>query len=523
MKRFSSLGGAAVLLTALLAVHSYATMSPPDYARGVVFEDGNRNGTRDPGEPGLSDVRVSNGRLITETDRNGQWQLPVNDDSIYFVIKPRGWMTPVDEKQLPRFYYIHKPQGSPPLRYAGVPPTGPLPASIDFPLHRQKEPDQFRAIFFADPQPRDQKEIEYIGHDVVEELVGTDASFGVTLGDILFNNLSLFDSLNGTVALIGIPWYNVIGNHDINMDAADDRHSDETFERHYGPSYYSFDHGPVHFIVLDDIRWIGKTASAAGRWEGGLGPEQLEFVKNDLALVPPKQLVVLMMHVPLVGVKDREDLYRLIEQRPYTMSISGHTHYQEHRFITKEDGWRGPEPHHHVINVTVSGSWWSGAPDERGIPHTLMRDGAPNGYSIITFDGTRYSIEFKAASRAKDYQMNIYAPEAVDGWQAHKTEVLVNVFGGSERSRVEMRLGRDGTWQTMEKVAREDPAYAVLKEAETGSVPPPGRKLPAKMKSPHLWMGMLPRYPRAGVLPIEVRTTDMFGRTYTATRTVTVR
>ena len=34
--------------------------------------------------------------------------------------------------------------------------------------------------------------------------------------------------------------------------------------------------------------------------------------------------------------------------------------------------------HQATINVTVSGSWWCGAPDERGIPHTMMADGAPN-------------------------------------------------------------------------------------------------------------------------------------------------
>ena len=39
-----------------------------------------------------------------------------------------------------------------------------------------------------------------------------------------------------------------------------------------------------------------------------------------------------------------------------------------------------------------------GAPDERGIPHTTMRDGAPNGYSIFTFDGHKYDIEFRAAA-----------------------------------------------------------------------------------------------------------------------------
>jgi len=515
---------ACLAVGACLGVRSGLTQAEtPALATGVVFDDRNRDGVRGRGEPGLARVRVSNGREIVLTDAGGRWRLPYDEDTKFFVIKPRGWMTPVDEHQLPQFYYVHKPAGSPMVRYGGVPPTGPLPASIDFALHRQREPDRFRAIFFGDPQPRDLKEVEYIAHDVVEELIGTDASFGVTLGDIVFDDLSVFEPLNGAIALIGIPWYNVIGNHDINFDTAGDEHSDETFERIYGPPYYSFDHGPVHFIVLDDILWSGRTPTDRGRYTAGLDAEQVEFVKNDLALVPENQLVVLMMHIPLTEVGNRGELYRLIEQRPYTMSISGHTHFQEHRFITGADGWRGPEPHHHIVNVTVSGSWWSGAPDERGIPHTLMRDGAPNGYSILTFDGHRYSVEFRAAGRSKEYQMNLYAPEEIAAQEAPKTPVLANVFAGSPRSRVEIRVAPDGEWAPMEQVRAEDPAFLALKAQEASATPPVGRRLPAAMRSPHLWRAMLPARTLPGVRRIEVRHTDMFGQVHTGSRVIRLR
>ena len=43
---------------------------------------------------------------------------------------------------------------------------------------------------FADPQPRNRAEVDYLIQDVLEEMVGTDASFGVTLGDIMFDDLS---------------------------------------------------------------------------------------------------------------------------------------------------------------------------------------------------------------------------------------------------------------------------------------------------------------------------------------------
>lgn len=508
---------------ALAARFGHAQTETPPFATGIVFHDRNRNGVRDTGEEGLKDIRVSNQSEIVKTDREGRYRLPIDDDTILFVIKPRGWMTPVDENKLPRFYYVHKPKGSPKSRHAGVAPTGPLPASVDFPLHPQKEPDRFRAILFGDTQPRNQQEIDYIAHDVVEGLIGADVSLGITLGDVVFDDLSLFGSLNRTIALIGVPWYNVLGNHDINQDAADDKHSDETWERVYGPSYYAFEHGPVHFLVLDDVVWTGATAAGERRYKGGLGPKQMAFIKNDLALIPKDQLVVLMMHIPLTNVEDRQELYRLIEQRPFALSLSAHTHNQQHRFLTKEDGWNGPQPHHHVVHVTVCGSWWSGAPDENGIPHATMNDGAPNGHSILTFDGQKYALEFKAARRPADHQMNIYAPEEVAASEADKTEVLVNVFAGSERSKVEMRLGESGAWVPMTRTAREDPYFAALKQAEAGPNPPPGRRLPNALLSPHLWQANLPADPPKGTHLIHVRTTDMFGKIYTDKRILRVR
>ena len=310
---------------------------------------------------------------------------------------------------------------------------------------------------FGDPQPRNQEEVDYISHDVVEDLIGTDASFGVTLGDIVFDDLDMFGPQAHVISTLGIPWYNVVGNHDLNFDSKDDLHSDETFERHFGPNYYSFDYGPVHFLVLDDVRWYVDGEHPNGTYRGGLGEEQMAFVRRDLQLIPENQLVVLMMHIPLIDVADRHELYRLIEKRPFCMSISAHTHTHEHRYITKEDGWRGPQPHHHIVNVTVSGNWWQGAPDERGIPHATMRDGAPNGYSVLSFDGHEYKMEFQAAGRPADYQMEITLPEVVSPQQLSSTFVYANVFNADRNAKVEYRINKSD-WKADAAYHRDRPA-----------------------------------------------------------------
>lgn len=518
-QRFAVTSAATVLILAAAAVVESQRSAEP-VARGIVFHDSNANGRHDAGEDRLEGIRVSNGREIVRTDARGQYELPATDDMIVFVIKPQGWRTPLDAHNLPRFYYIHKPAGSPKSQYPGVEPTGTLPAEINFPLYPQEEPAQFQAILFGDPQPRDQKELDYIAHDVIEELIGTDASFGVTLGDIMFNDLSLMESNNRLIALLGIPWYNVLGNHDINFDARHDHHSDETFERVYGPAYYSFDYGQVHFLVLDDVEWLYDEEGGKGRYRGGLGERQMAFIRKDLSLIPDDQMVVLMMHIPLVDVEDRHELYRLIEQRPFCLSIAGHTHHHEHRFITHEDGWRGPKPHHHIINVTVCGSWWSGAPDERGIPHATMADGAPNGYSILTFDGRDYTLDFKAAGRPADYQMKIIAPEVVAVESVGDTDFYVNVFNGSPRSRVEFRVGND-EWHELPRVLESDPQFAQVRELENNASEKSWRDLPKPKVSPHLWKGTLPKL-RPGTHVLKVRTTDMHGRTFDDERVLRV-
>jgi hypothetical protein len=492
------------------------------YAEGFVFHDVAGSDRRGPGSKGIAGVCVSNGREVVRTGQDGKWRLPVNEDSTLFVIKPSGWMTPVDRDGIPRYYYVHRPNGSPDLRYGGVAPTGELPASIDFPLLPQREDRRFRIVLFGDPQPRNLAEVDYIAYDVVEQVArdaaAVDAKFGISLGDIMFDDLSLYGRLNGVVGTVGLPWYNVHGNHDLNFDAVDDERSAETWHRVYGPNYYAFDYARVHFIVLDDVVWNGRER---GNYHGEITKRQLEFVRNDLAFVPRDRLVVVCMHIPITGVNNREELYRLIEDRPYTLSLSAHTHVQAHRFLGREQGWRGAQPHHHLNHATVCGCWWQGAPDERGIPHATMADGGPNGYSIVEFDGHKYKVTFRAASRPESDQMAIFAPGEVGRVDLAATEVVVNVWAGSERSVVAMRAG-GGDWRPMTQFEGQDPGFLKLKELETGPVPPPGLKLPGAARTRHLWKAALPAELSRGTHAIEVRTTDMFGQTYTGRRVIRV-
>jgi hypothetical protein len=519
-----------------LAPNLWSRQPAPATARGVVWHDRRGDGRRRPGDPGVPGVAVSNGRDITVTDEAGRWSLPVEGEATtFFVIKPRGWMTSRDVHNLPRFHYHHQPAGSPRQRFPGIPPTGPLPESIDFPLRPHDEPNRFKAVICGDPQPRNEREVGYLAQTVIPDLAGTDAAFGVSLGDIAFDDLATYDPLNAAFGLIGVPWHNVLGNHDLNFDSPDNRHANETFRRVYGPTYYAFDHGPVHFVVLNNIEWLGPDPERpqwTGNYRGQLGSRQLEFVPRDLERVPPDRLVVLLMHIPLQRgfdlvpgsqTADRQALYRLLESRPHTLSFSAHTHWHRHLFVDAEDGWRGAQPHHHIITGTLCGSWFGGAPDEFGVPHSIMSDGTPRGYLELEFDGNSYRMDgYRSLGRSRDLQMHIELPEQVVRAQVHETAVTVNVFNGSERSRVQLRCGPGDAWRPLHPVREPDPRFVRLRERDA-ALQPPYRGLPQPLQEcTHLWRGSLPQNLPAGTHLVEVVATDMFGNTHHGRRPLRV-
>ena len=151
-----------------------------------------------------------------------------------------------------------------------------------------------------------------------------------------------------------------------------------------------------------------------------------------------------------------------------------------------------------------------------------MADGAPNGYSIINFYGHKYSLDFKAAGRTADYQMNIHAPEVVFVEEAGETDIFVNVFNGSERSKVEMRLGKDDSWIAMERTVMVDPAYQAIYDAEKAIKEKPWKAMAEPNDSVHLWRAQLPSDPKAGTHMLTVRTIDMHGRKYFGRRIIRV-
>lgn len=492
-----------------------------DKVEGYVYNDLNQNNKKEKTEQGISNVAVSNGEQVVLTDSNGKYELPLGIDNVISVIKPTGYQVAVDKNNLPKFFYNYKPKGSPQLKFKGVSPTGKLPKSVDFALIKKDESNDFTTLVFGDPQPYTLEEVEYFKKGIVEEVKDIkNIPFGISLGDLVGNDLDLFNPYIEAVEAVGVPWYNVMGNHDMNFDATTDKWSDETYEAHFGPANYAFNYGKVHFIVLDDILYPDPRGLT--QYWGGFREDQIAFIENDLKFVPKDYLIVLAFHIPLSEPEndsfrdyDRDRLFSLLKDYPNTLSLSAHTHIQKQDFFAKKEGWLREKPHHEYNVGTTSGDWYSGQLNELGVPVSTMRDGTPKGYAFIHFKGNTYTVDYKVAGKPKEYQMEIFAPKVVAKGKRTKSGIYANFFMGNAQDKVVFRID-DGEWQSMTHVEEYDPSYASLvNQWDTSEKLLPGKRGSNPIISNHLWRGNIPTKLNVGEHTIEVKAKDMFGNEFT--------
>ena len=515
-----------VIICLCLIMSNITAVEAQNTVSGTVYHDVNNNQYLDSGEQGIAGVLVSNGSELTETDQAGNYTIDLEDNAILFVIKPSGWQNPSNQNNIPQFFAINSREGAGGMVYDGLMSSKELNSPINFPLYPQEESDEFRVLIFGDTQPRTIEEVNYIAHDSVEEVIGTEANFGVTLGDLVFDDLDLFEPLNQVIGQIGVPWRHVMGNHDIDFSADDNWNARGAYLRTYGPSWYAFTVGSTHFITIDNIRWVVEEGDRYYRT--GLGDKQMNFVRNFLQQVPSDELVVFMAHIPWVDStpwadeKEKEELFGLMADHGNTVTFAAHTHRHYHRFIGENDGWLGDNEHHMVSMATVCGSWWTGAHDEYGIPHSMMRDGTPTGYGFLEIDGGDWSFSFKAARRPADFQMHISAPSEISESMADSTQIYANIFNALPDAYVEMKVGESGDWLGMHYTEEPDPVYSAMKQREDQLAEVTWRRTgEVNENARHLWKREVPEGLTPGTYTIFIRATDKW-HTYEARRIIRV-
>ena len=454
---------------------------------------------------GLPGVRVSNGRDIALTDEGGRYALPPNGEASIFVIKPAGWSAPRDPKtMLSRIH--HQPDAG---------------RSLDFALERVAEDASFDVLMFADPQPSNNVELDYLRAQIANGFSGLRAAFGLTLGDLVGDDHGLFERYNEVIAQIGAPWWNLPGNHDLDFSAADGAAARAPWRRVFGPTTYAFEYGQATFVMLDNVDWLGHQ-DGSHRYAGRIGADNLTFVEALLSDTPQDRIIVLCMHIPLTSMADpldpgsntadRDALLALVGERP-CVSFSGHMHTTEHHYIPLSSG----ALHHHHILTALSGSWWSGPLDPLGMPMAQSCDGSPNGWHVLSIDGANYTTRFVSAREPS--QMRIMLASDSEAMKARSlptsaiahdklmdTQILVNVFDGGPRTRVEACVSGCSP-SIMARSFRPDPLTEDLFRKAGPSKKPWVQAEP----SSHIWQTALPADLAPGLHRLNVTVKNEYG------------
>lgn len=501
-----------------LLLLAFAAGAPAQTATvgGSVYEDRNGNGLRERNERGIGGIKVSNGRELAITDAQGRYALPRRDGGTLFVIKPATHATATGDNGLPRFWHHLFPAGSPTLRYGGIAATSPA-ETYDFALEPQHAAKgDLKMLVFGDPQPKSRTDVGYYERDIVQPLVGHhDARLGLSLGDIVNDDLRLYPDMNRVTAKLGVPWLHVPGNHDLDFDATRDEDALLSFRNVYGPDSYAWEEPQASFIVLDDVVYMPGKKPA---YVGGLREDQFAFLEAYLATLPKDRRVVISVHIPFFdpvpGVEtfrraDRERLFALLQDHAQVLLLSAHTHNQRHYFHDAATGWHGAKPLHEYNAGATCGAFWSGVKDAQGIPDTTMSDGTPNGYAWLTFkpDGA-YSLRYQVARGADGEAIGLHAPKVLRraAWPAFG--VFANVYMGDADSRVEYRID-EGEWKPMKRVDQPDPRLVAENIADDEANALRGYdRSPEADPSTHLWRGTLPTDLAVGEHRIDVRAFD---------------
>lgn len=514
-------------------------------ASGTVFIDENGNGFKDEDDTALANVAVSNGCDVVVTNQEGRYRISIAPNEILFISKPAGYSAGLNAFNIPQFYYLHYPDGTPSTiqgtavewMFPVVEPTGPLPEAIDFPLTKDNSdaPD-FRSHGFADPQARFELSQDMLREDLINPLIGNpyDVEFGLTVGDVANDNLAIYDRHKAMMGLMDIPQWYVPGNHDINFASPNAYFANETYKKHFGPTYYSFDHGSAHFVALNNVEYAGSgNEFSSGRYRGFISDTQLQWLANDLALVDRNKLIVIMTHIPLIaeasdGVSptangpNTENFRELLDiLSPFTniYGLAGHdTSNSWKTEVNHEHGWTGRPWIAHTLAEVRGNGWTRGPADIRGVRDAMMEDGNPNGFYVLHFKDQDLTPEFIPFPFGPDANQRLritldpalIPPE--DG-SVHRgrvlpgTKLVVNLFDGGARDSVWFSLDSN-TYEEMTYTVRTDPFVERLhgRYAETDSAY--GRPV----RSSHIWEAELPENIGPGLHRVIVISEDEFGQ-----------
>ena len=370
----------------------------------------------------IAGVVVSDGVRTTTTDSNGcYWLASMRKRGYVFISIPDGYF-PAVKNTIPQFFSRFKSD-----------------KSSDYEIHsfvlERVNMDKHRAVIFTDThlarRTNDISQFEnYFKTDITEQINAARTEglhlFGMALGDLAWdefwyaNNFSLAEYYE-IMSSLDMPIFSIPGNHDNDPYIADDFGSEEAFRKNLGPTYYSFNAGGIHYIMMDNTIF-NNTGASQGKignvqdYTQGFKDDELRWLEADLKAVPAGKTIVFGNHIQFttrpskksdgsfsfsytMPAEFREELVRLFA--PYNVHIvTGHTHVNYTNRIADNIV-------EHNLAAVCGTWWWTGYYSTNNC--RINGDGSPSGYKILNVSSpSDIKMSFKPLARSKDYQFRAY-------------------------------------------------------------------------------------------------------------------
>ena len=439
----------------------------------------------------VENVLVSDGVDVTLTDKDGIYQLKsAKKQGFVFISIPGGYEVS-SKGVVPQFFY--KLKGAPSVI-----------ERVDFSLKKVNNQDSYKVFMLGDMhlanRTSDAKQFSEFTTDLTSYMNSHkgEKMYAIALGDMTWelywysNNYFFPEYLNAVnTQLKDLQIFHVMGNHDNDYLGTSDFTAEIKYRDLIGPTYYSFNIGNVHYVVIDNIDSSNYDGTTARKYEKTITTEQLNWLAKDLSHVDKSTPVVFATHAQIfyptaTGFKYDHDvtntttLFNILEGYEVHF-VTGHTHQMFN--VTPNSAITGNHNFYEHNSGAVCASWWWSGHLTPGVH--ISPDGTPGGYAIWDVSGTSLKWKYKATGWPEDYQFRSYdlnevhfsmadvplmpstTPDAtrkvyqqyVDAYPAsNNNEVLLNIWNWNANWTLNV-MDEDGNSLTAEAVWAFDPLH----------------------------------------------------------------
>jgi len=363
---------------------------------------------------GVENVVVSDGAEVTVTNEKGIYQLKSAKKWGYvFISVPSGYEVP-SVGVLPQFHRALKNSAD-------------VVERADFKLEKVDGQDSYKIFMLGDMhlanRTGDLGQFAQFTSDLTDYMTRHkgEKMYALTLGDMTwdlywYSNSYYFPQYLNTInsQIKNLQIFHTMGNHDNDFQTRSDYDAAVKYVDQICPTYYSFNIGKVHYVVMDDIDCSSYDGTESCNYVKSLSAEQLDWLAKDLSHVAKTTPVVVAMHAQVFypttsGFKIDHDLVNTLRLFDildgYTVRfVTGHTHKLFN--VTPDAPIVDGHNFREYNSGSVCASWWWSGNLTPGIH--IGTDGTPGGYGIWDVTGTDFQCLYKSTGWPEEYQFRSY-------------------------------------------------------------------------------------------------------------------